>query len=102
MSLVVLGWSYLVPYLRRVSMVRAKFRVDSYETRLAGAVGTEELRSVRLSAVVTGSEENKSFFRWTPNGKIEMGILNPEAWKQLPLGAEVYVDFTIVEPKETA
>lgn len=79
-------------------MVRAKFKVESYETRLEGKQGSDELRTVRLTAVTSNSDENKTFFRWTPNGKIEMGVLNPEAWKQLPLGAEVYVDFTIAEP----
>jgi len=78
-------------------MVRAKFKVESYETRLEGKQGSEELRSVRLVAVTGDSEENKKFFRWTPNGRIDIGILNPEAWKQLPLGAEVFVDFTVVE-----
>lgn len=78
-------------------MVRAKFKVESYETRLAGGQGSEELRSLRLVAVTADSEENKKFFRWTPNGRIDIGILNPEAWKQLPLGAEIYVDFTVVD-----
>lgn len=79
-------------------MVRAKFKVESYETRLSGPQGSEELRTVKLTAVTGDSEENKKFFRWTPNARIEMGVLNPEAWKQLPLGAEVYVDFTVVDP----
>ena len=79
-------------------MVRAKFKVESYETRLNG---TEELRSVKLAAVYGDSEENKKFFRWTPNGRIDIGMLNQEAWKQFPLGAEVYVDFTLIDPQST-
>ena len=81
-------------------MVRAKFKVESYTTRLEGKVGSEELRNVRLTAVHGDSEENKKFFRWTPSGTIDIGTLNPEAWKQLPLGAEVFVDFTLVQPQE--
>ena len=50
-------------------MVRAKFKVESYETRLEGKQGSEELRSVKLVAVTGDSEENKKFFRWTPNGR---------------------------------
>ena len=77
-------------------MVRAKFVVESYETRKSNTRDpeSEELRSVKLIAVTDGSEENKRFFRWTPNGTISIGILNPEAWKQLELGKSYYVDFT--------
>lgn len=71
-------------------MVRAKFKVDSYETRLDR---NEELRTVKLSAVYGDSDENKKFFKWTPNGTISIGVLNKAAWEQLVLGGEYYVDF---------
>jgi hypothetical protein len=72
-------------------MVRAKFRVQSYETSLDRG---EELRTIKLTAVYDGSPENKEFFRWTPNGSINIGVLNRAAWEQFPLGREMYVDFT--------
>ncbi len=72
-------------------MVRAKFVVSKYETYLNAG---EELRSIHLSAVTSGSDENKQFFRWTPSGSIQIGTLNRSAWEQFPLGREVYVDFT--------
>jgi hypothetical protein len=81
-------------------MVRAKFVLNSYETQLshqrneAGEMVKEELRTLKLSAVYGGSPENKKFFRWTPNGQITIGVLNPEAWAQFELGKEYYVDFT--------
>ena len=77
-------------------MVRAKFIVESYDTRLSNTrdPNSEELRSIKMTAVSDGSEENKKFFRWTPNGTIQIGVLNPEAWKQLELGKSYYVDFT--------
>lgn len=77
-------------------MVRAKFVVESYETRKSNTRDpeSEELRSIKMIAVSDGSEENKKFFRWTPNGQINIGILNPEAWRQLELGKSYYVDFT--------
>ncbi len=77
-------------------MVRAKFVVESYETRKANTRDpqSEELRTITLTAVTDGSEENKKFFRWTPNGMIKIGILNPEAWKRLELGKQYFVDFT--------
>lgn len=75
--------------------VRAKFRVQSYETSLSQ---NEELRTVKLGAVVDGSPENKQFFKWTPNGQISLGMLNEAAWKQFPLGREMYVDFSDANP----
>lgn len=75
-------------------MIRAKFRVNSYETRLDR---TEELRTIQMSPVVDGSEENKRFFKYTPYGEIKLGTINRNAWEQFPLGAEVYVDFTPVK-----
>lgn len=84
-------------------MVRAKFKVNSYETRLDRQ---EELRTIKLSAV-TGhagdSEENKKYFKYTPWGEISLGTLNKNAWQQLPLGAEVYVELIgSTEEKTTA
>ncbi len=77
-------------------MVRAKFVVESYETRKSNTRDpeSEELRTLKLIAVSDSSEENKKFFRWTPNGQISIGVLNPEAWKHLELGKSYYVDFT--------
>ena len=73
--------------------VRAKFRLNSYETQLDYRT-KEELRSLKLSVVTDGSPENKEFFKYTPNGHIEIGVLNPSAWKQFELDKEYYVDFT--------
>lgn len=78
------------PNLEVVKMVRAKFKVQSYETSLDRG---EELRTIKLTAVYDGSPENKQFFRWTPNGSINIGVLNQSAWKQFELGGEYYVDF---------
>ncbi len=72
-------------------MVRAKFKVQSYETSLQQ---NEELRTIKLTAVYDGSPENKEFFKYTPNGSINIGVLNQKAWEQFPLGREMYVDFT--------
>ena len=75
--------------------VRAKFRVNSYETSLFGSLDhQEECRTVKLTAVTDGSEENKRFFKYTPNGTISIGLLSPSAWKQFELGASYFVDFT--------
>jgi hypothetical protein len=51
-----------------------------------GEIGTE----VELAAVYDGSEENKKYFRYTPNGKISFGILNQDAAAIFELGKEYY------------
>ncbi len=85
--------------------VRAKFKVDSYETQLIrrtktpgdyGNMVTEESRTVKLSVVGTGSKENDLFWSYTPSGSISLSMVTPRAWEQFKLGAEVYVDFTPV------
>lgn len=71
--------------------IRAKFHVVS-KTQYHGGSG-----NVVLQAVTNTSEENKTFWKYTPSGKIEMGIDNPAAFDALILGAEYYVDFTKAE-----
>lgn len=86
-------------------MVRAKFVCNSYETILQGGgrdrsgnvIPGEECRTLKLTAVMDNSPENKEFFKWTPNGNIMIGVLNQKAWSQFKLGGEYYVDFTPVE-----
>ena len=72
-------------------VVRAKFRVTG-KSEFDGN-GFE----VKLSAVTTGSDENKSFFKWTPSAEIRLSTLNVEAAEQYVVGAEYYVDFTRAE-----
>lgn len=77
-------------------MVRAKFKVESHETRMSYVNGGGHVRvtTVKLRVVHGGSEENKSFFSATPNGCIELGLVSAETAAHFPLDAEVYVDFT--------
>lgn len=92
--------------------VRAKFKVDSYSTQMSQSKIDEskgwdkdnmqptELRTIVLSPVygnVDASEENKKFWQYTPSGRIELGTVNPTAWKQFELGKEYYIDFTPAE-----
>ena len=69
--------------------VRAKFRVTCIESRGTGA---NAHKTFVLNPVTSGSEENKSFFKWTPSGEIRLATVNPEV--QLDLEGEYYVDFT--------
>ena len=50
-------------------------------------------KKVTLVPVTGECEENKTFFKWTPSGKIEMSILNPEAAEQFEIGKNYYVEF---------
>jgi hypothetical protein len=73
-------------------IVRAKMYVQSV-TRFAS--GQTE---VKLNCVTSGSEENKSFAKYTPSGgaslSIDAGTPASDAFKQ---GQEFYLDFIPVE-----
>jgi hypothetical protein len=57
-----------------------------------------EQTTVNFQAVTSGSEENKSFSRWTPSANIMMVISNETPAAQVfKQGKEYYVDFTEVE-----
>lgn len=78
--------------------VRAKFRVSALKTVIGYNNDTQEI--VELSAVM--DEANKQWSQYTPQGKVEMHITNPEALKAFPVGSFFYVDFTeapAVDPK---
>lgn len=69
-------------------MVRAKFVCWNKTTDETGA------SHIKLSAVTTGNKENEEFFKYTPSGIIEMGVVNSEAARQFEQGKEYYIDFT--------
>jgi hypothetical protein len=54
--------------------------------------------AVVLSAV--SGEENKTWAKYTPSGKIELTIDNPDAYDQFELGKTYFVDFSIAPAKE--
>lgn len=68
-----------------MSTTRAKFKCDSVTL-------TESGKEVNLSPVTSGGPENENFFKWTPSGAINMGIVNPAV--DFNPGQEYYVDFT--------
>lgn len=65
---------------------RVKFNVAEIAKQGNGG-GTK----VTLMPVTTGSEENKNFWKFTPAGKIELHITNPDV--EFEFG-EYYIDFT--------
>jgi hypothetical protein len=76
--------------------VRAKFFVS--EKREVGHPNQpQNSEYIVLSPVTSGSAENESFYRYTPIGKIELGVMNPEAAAQFEVGKYYYIDFTKAE-----
>ena len=56
--------------------------------------GSSTETTVVFVPVGSDSDENKRFFQYTPNGRIELGILNETVAAKLTLGEEYYLDFT--------
>lgn len=69
-------------------MIRAKFKCSEIIQR-------ENASITYILNPVTVGEENKEWSKWTPSGKLEMVITNPEA--KFEIGKEYYLDFTEVE-----
>lgn len=53
--------------------------------------------AIILEPVVSGSPENRDFFKWTPGGSIVLSTANEKAVEQFKVGYEYYVDFTPAE-----
>ena len=69
---------------------RAKFTVEWLKKTTDGS-------EIHLVPVTSGSAENESFFKWTPYGSIDIGVVNKEAVAMFEPGEEYYIDFVKVE-----
>ncbi|QLE54840.1 hypothetical protein [Nostoc sp. TCL26-01] len=74
-----------------VNIMKAKFQVSS-TTRFTGFSGVK----VELYPVVNTSDENKEFWKATPDGKLEMTITNPNAVDFFEVDKEYYLEFSEV------
>jgi hypothetical protein len=74
--------------------VKLKFTVVEQKQQ-RNSFGTGLIGSVRLVPVMSGSDENKEFYTYTPGGQIEFFTINDAALKSLPVGAEVYVTLEV-------
>lgn len=81
--------------------VRCKFKLWSRTSTMQGSWNYEtqrseqrEMQSFSFNVVTDGSDEDKAFFASTPTGRIELGVCNPEAVKELELNRTYYVTFT--------
>jgi hypothetical protein len=69
------------------SKVRAKMVVGAVKQ-------SGDTFSVLLSPVVGGSEENDSFYKYTPGGSVALEVLAEDTAKFFEQGQEYYVDFS--------
>lgn len=80
-------------YTPKSMTVRAKFKVEvihDYPTT----------KTIEFNVVTTGSEENKSFSKYTPSGKIQISIDKDAAASGVfESGKEYYIDFSAAENK---
>lgn len=67
--------------------ILAKFKVGSTTD-----FGNDNIE-VKMTPVTSGSEENKSFSKYTPTGDIRLHITNPEVVGFFEAGKEYYVEF---------
>lgn len=71
--------------------VLCKFKCESVTHNVNGG-------QVKLTPVTSGSEENETFFKWTPFGEFTMGTINQGSMGLFVPGKEYYI--TISEEKE--
>ena len=77
--------------------VVAKFQCTELKEYLWGG-DVKSQKSVVLTAV--NGEENKSWSKWTPSGKIEMQITNEPALAQFHIGSFYLVTFEEQQPEQ--
>lgn len=76
--------------------VKAKFRCDSI------AQDTTGNKLTVFNAVQSGSEENKSFAKYTPSGSLTMSISpETEAYDAFEMNKEYYLTIEEATPAET-
>lgn len=76
-------------------VVRTKFYVSEIK-QAKNNYGSQEgdlLTTVKLNAVTGTSEENRNFFRFTPTGSIDLGLVAPSVVAEFHIGQEFYVEF---------
>lgn len=81
--------------------IRAKFKVRSNDLP-RDTTNPDATAVIHLDVVHGGSNENKRFFRFTPSGSIELGVVSQETASQFTVGEQFYVDFTPVNPPAEA
>lgn len=99
---VVAGWEASAQTAIDNLAAKAGVRAKMYCSGKAADENTQGAANIQLNAVVSGSEENKSFAVATPSAQVNMHISNLEAVPYFEQGAEYYVDFIKVEATDQA
>lgn len=73
--------------------VQAKFWVQNIQHQSPKSQEADTVANVTLVPVYADGGENDSWSKYTPSGKIEMCITNPDAVDQFELGAEYLITF---------
>jgi hypothetical protein len=71
--------------------VRAKMKCASKTEMENGSF------SIHMYPVIRDSEENKQFFKWTPDGSLQLNVLNETAAAEIIPGKEYYIDINLAE-----
>lgn len=66
--------------------MRCKVRLESVTKTMNGC-------EVILRPVTSGSQENQTFFKYTPYGEIKLGTINEAIVDKMTVGKEYYADF---------
>lgn len=82
-----------------MAKMRAKMRVANAHSYEADGKVTQETLIMYCVAKhgsypVDGSDEDNTFARWTPNGRLELMVANPNLFGAFKVGEEYYLDFT--------
>lgn len=81
----------LIIFIKLKKMYRAKFVVNS-------VLQMKGQQKVDATPVISGSDENKSFNKYTPSGRLELNITEETtAFDALKPGQEFYMDITPIE-----
>ena len=78
-------------------MVRCKMKVVERKDQMW--YSAEKPITAVVLAAVTG-EANKTWAKYTPSGKIELSIDNPDAYAYFEIGKTYFVDFNAAAAKE--
>lgn len=78
----------------RLTEIKKSSQMEHEDNDYSKPIVEKVTASLRFEPVVDGSPENKSFFRWTPSGRIEFDTVNGDAVKGIEAQKEYYVIFT--------
>ena len=81
--------------------MRAKMYVSSVMKDVSREGGSETLTMFavgrNISYPADGSDENNTYAKFSPQGKVELTIANPDLFGKFKAGETYYIDFTKAE-----